>query len=105
MPKVLINSLVKEYSDLDLSFKIHPLYSDIVPVYGLDALRNSIKNILLTACNLIKNQAIIKANQGISKVRNLTPGPIAKKSKRLKIIINKIKHFCFIIICFRCMFV
>ena len=42
------SSLFYDYKDLDMCFKIHPLYSDIVPVIELDALKNSIKNILYT---------------------------------------------------------
>ena len=38
----------EHYKDLDLCFKIHPLYADVVPVIELDAIRNSVKNILLT---------------------------------------------------------
>lgn len=44
----LTTAYYKNYKDLDLSFKVHPLYSDIVPVIELDAIRNSVKNILMT---------------------------------------------------------
>jgi len=37
------------YTDLDLSFNIHPILKDIVPVSDLDAVRNSIKNLVLTS--------------------------------------------------------
>ena len=48
MDKSINSALFQTYKDLDLCFKIHPLYSDIVPIVELDALKNSIKNILLT---------------------------------------------------------
>lgn len=37
------------YTDLDLSFNIHPILKDIVPISDLDAVRNSIKNLVLTS--------------------------------------------------------
>jgi phage baseplate assembly protein W len=37
------------YTDLDLSFNIHPILKDIVPVSDLDAVKNSIKNLVLTS--------------------------------------------------------
>jgi len=36
------------YRDLNTSFKVHPLYGDVRPLTDLDAIKNSIKNILLT---------------------------------------------------------
>ena len=36
------------YSDLDLRFKAHPNFGDIVPVRDIGAIKNSIRNILLT---------------------------------------------------------
>ena len=44
----IITAYHDDYKDLDLSFKIHPLYSDIVPSIELDAIRNSVRNILMT---------------------------------------------------------
>tara|TARA_R110000782_G_scaffold259366_2_gene349819 strand:- start:1056 stop:1457 length:402 start_codon:yes stop_codon:yes gene_type:complete len=41
-------SSVEQYKDLDLSLKPHPLFGDIRPVKDVDAIKNSIKNILLT---------------------------------------------------------
>jgi phage baseplate assembly protein W len=37
------------YSDLDLSFIVHPILKDIRPVFDLDAVKNSVKNIVLTS--------------------------------------------------------
>jgi len=37
-----------QYKDLDLALKPHPLFGDIRPVKDVDAIKNSIKNILLT---------------------------------------------------------
>jgi phage baseplate assembly protein W len=36
------------YKDLDLRMKLHPVYGDVRPVKDVDAIKNSIKNILLT---------------------------------------------------------
>ena len=44
----ITSSKVYDYSDLSLTFKIHPKYADIRPIKGIDAIKNSIKNILLT---------------------------------------------------------
>ena len=37
------------YSDLDLSFIVHPVLKDIRPITDIDAVKNSIKNIVLTS--------------------------------------------------------
>ena len=39
---------VNPYSDLDLRFKPHPNFGDVVPLKDLAAIKNSIKTILLT---------------------------------------------------------
>jgi phage baseplate assembly protein W len=36
------------YSDLDLSFRIHPVLKDIVPVTDTDAIKNSLKNLIFS---------------------------------------------------------
>lgn len=36
------------YSDLDLSFRIHPILKDIVPVTDTDAIKNSLKNLIFS---------------------------------------------------------
>jgi phage baseplate assembly protein W len=36
------------YSDLDLSFTIHPTLNDIIPLIDLDAIKNAVKNLVLT---------------------------------------------------------
>jgi phage baseplate assembly protein W len=36
------------YSDLDLSLQIHPVKKDIVPVTDIRAVRNAVKNLVLT---------------------------------------------------------
>lgn len=43
-----IDTTLVGYRDLDLRFKLHPLYGDIAPVTDVNAIKNSIKNILLT---------------------------------------------------------
>jgi phage baseplate assembly protein W len=45
----IVSSKIEDYSDLSLSFKLHPKYADIRPITGIDAIKNSIKNILLTS--------------------------------------------------------
>jgi len=35
------------YSDIDNSFKVHPLYNDIIPITDIDSIRQSLKNLLL----------------------------------------------------------
>ena len=39
---------VRPYTDLDLRFKAHPNFGDVVPIKDLAAIKNSIKTILLT---------------------------------------------------------
>ena len=36
------------YADLDLSFNLHPVYQDVRPITDLEAVRKSIKNLVLT---------------------------------------------------------
>lgn len=36
------------YSDLDLASQLHPVYKDILPVLDIDAVKSSIKNLVLT---------------------------------------------------------
>ena len=36
------------YSDLDLKFNQHPVYKDIVPLTDVDAVKQSVRNILFT---------------------------------------------------------
>jgi len=36
------------YSDIDPTFTIHPVYNDILPVVDLDAIKTSIRNLVLT---------------------------------------------------------
>lgn len=43
-----IDTSLLGYKDLDLRFKTHPLFGDIRPVTDVDAIKNSIRNILLT---------------------------------------------------------
>lgn len=37
-----------DYQDLDLRMKAHPVYGDVRPSKGIEAIKGSIKNILLT---------------------------------------------------------
>lgn len=46
--KAKVTGLVRQYSDLNLQFRLHPSYGDVRPVKDLDAIKNSIRNILLT---------------------------------------------------------
>lgn len=36
------------YTDIDPSFTIHPVYNDILPIVDLDAIKSSIRNLVLT---------------------------------------------------------
>jgi len=36
------------YSDFDLAFDIHPKTRDIIPLYDIDAVKNAVKNLVLT---------------------------------------------------------
>lgn len=38
----------KQYSDLDLSLVIHPDFHDIIPLTDIDAVKASVKNLILT---------------------------------------------------------
>jgi len=43
-----IDTTTVGYRDLDLQFKLHPQYGDIRPVTDINAIKNSIKNIIYT---------------------------------------------------------
>lgn len=38
----------KRYSDLDLSLTLHPDFHDIIPLEDIDAVKNAVKNLVLT---------------------------------------------------------
>ena len=38
----------KTYADLDLLLNAHPIRNDIIPLYDLDAIKNSVKNLIST---------------------------------------------------------
>jgi len=44
----LLTSLVKGYSDLDLSLKLHPIRKDIIALKDDQAVKNAVKNLILT---------------------------------------------------------
>ena len=44
----IISAKKKEYRDLDLSLTLHPIKKDIVPLRDDQAIKNAIKNLLLT---------------------------------------------------------
>lgn len=48
MASTIISAQYSEYKDLDLRFKAHPLYGDVRPVKDDEAIKNSIRNIILT---------------------------------------------------------
>lgn len=45
------NARTKLYSDLNLRFNLHPHKNDLVPFYDLDAIKNSVKNLILSGPN------------------------------------------------------
>jgi phage baseplate assembly protein W len=45
---VTVNRTIKEFSDLDLLFQAHPFTSDVNRKYNLDAIKASVKNLILT---------------------------------------------------------
>jgi phage baseplate assembly protein W len=45
-PNVSVVARKCQYSDLDLSFKIHPILKDIIPLNDIDAINNSLKNLI-----------------------------------------------------------
>tara|TARA_B110000503_G_scaffold91779_1_gene138518 strand:+ start:886 stop:1329 length:444 start_codon:yes stop_codon:yes gene_type:complete len=47
--RVSIVSRYQQYSDLDLSLIPHPQKKDIIPLTDIDAVRQSVKNLILTA--------------------------------------------------------
>lgn len=47
-PQLITIRPERVYADLDLSFERHPVYNDIRPVKDIDAVKNSVKNLLLT---------------------------------------------------------
>lgn len=46
--KSRITSLVKGYSDLDLSLRLHPIRKDIIALKDDQAVKNAVKNLILT---------------------------------------------------------
>jgi len=46
--KASVDSRKKSWSDLDLSLILHPIRKDIVPLKDDNAIRNAVKNLLLT---------------------------------------------------------
>jgi phage baseplate assembly protein W len=40
-------AIIKQYKDLDLDFIAHPIKEDIVPLTGVDAVKRSVRNIVL----------------------------------------------------------
>lgn len=46
--KAKVVGLNREYKDLNLKFKVHPAFGDIRPVKDLEAIKNSLRNILST---------------------------------------------------------
>lgn len=46
--KQLASNVLREYSDLDMTFAIHPIKKDVNKLYGERAIINSMKNLLLT---------------------------------------------------------
>tara|TARA_B100001057_G_scaffold23735_1_gene21936 strand:- start:8090 stop:8539 length:450 start_codon:yes stop_codon:yes gene_type:complete len=46
--KASVDSRRKSWSDLDLSLTLHPIRKDIVPLRDDNAIRNAVKNLLLT---------------------------------------------------------
>ena len=49
--KSVLVSRTQPYSDLDLSLALHPDFHDIVPLSDTDAVKNSVKNLILTNFN------------------------------------------------------
>jgi len=47
----IVDSRTRVFSDLDISFLKHPQKNDIVPLYDLDAIRNSVKTLILSGVN------------------------------------------------------
>ena len=47
-PQLITIRPERVYADLDLSFEKHPVYNDIRPVKDIDAVKNAVKNLLLT---------------------------------------------------------
>ena len=47
-PQLISVSPNRVYADLDLAFERHPVYNDIRPLKDIEAVKNSVKNLLLT---------------------------------------------------------
>jgi phage baseplate assembly protein W len=45
---ILVTKKKSEYSDLSLLFRKHPVLKDITPLKDIDAVKNSVKNLVLT---------------------------------------------------------
>lgn len=47
----VVVSKTRPYSDLDLKLTLHPIFGDIIPLTDIDAVKNSVKNLVLTNFN------------------------------------------------------
>jgi phage baseplate assembly protein W len=71
--KAEIVSRDRPYSDLDLSLKLHPVFNDIRPLTDLRAVKNSVKNLILTNFNERPFQPKLGSNVRALLFENASP--------------------------------
>lgn len=71
--KASVVSRRKPYADLDLSLTLHPVFNDIRPVKDLRAVKNAVKNLVLTNFNERPFQPKLGSNVRALLFENATP--------------------------------
>ena len=79
----------KQYADLDLSLVPHPNKKDIIPLTDVDAVRNAIKNLVLTNRFERPFQPSIGSNISMLLFENSTPDTIYLLKSYIKNVIEK----------------
>tara|TARA_Y100000004_G_scaffold56747_1_gene63099 strand:+ start:1452 stop:1877 length:426 start_codon:yes stop_codon:yes gene_type:complete len=74
----------KVYSDLDLRFDKHPTFNDVLPVTDIDAVKNSVKNLILTNTGERPFQPNVGSNIFASLFENANPYTMESIRNRVK---------------------
>lgn len=77
-------SITREYKDLDLNFEPHAFSGDLVPLTGVDCIKRSIKNLLLT--NFYEKPNVPKFGSGLTALLFELATPLTKYALKDEII-------------------
>ena len=78
----------KTYSDLDLSLTKHPAYHDITPLQDIEAVKNSVRNLLLTNEGDRPFQPEVGSNLSALLFENLNPFTMESIRMNIKDMLN-----------------